>query len=226
MVSYGTLSAWEKKQQELNGGGLKKPSRGPIFLENPDGTITEAVPSELNAKLAKKPQVPPSEQESEATDGVATIVQEVEFLYSRHERILIFLLVVQLTVEFLYIYVYLAHMADGTSVAEFLSMYGWRVRPDAAARLLWAVLVLQVLYNVVYYLTAGIAIWTQRPKHYRLLANVGMYGIVMLVLFAYVDKFNLLLFFLHLLTFIYARFLQGLTSSLLLLPPVGPLAAV
>merc|ERR1719160_519400 len=104
---------------------------------------------------------------------------------------------------------------------EFLAMYNWRMDKRVAEIIFWFIFVLQVTYSVAYYIIAGIAMWTKRPKQYRLFANWSLVGIVSLVLLAYVDKFNLLIFFLRLLAYIYARFLQGLTASLLLLPPNG-----
>merc|ERR1719313_544995 len=100
-------------------------------------------------------------------------------------------------------------------------MYQARLDRRAAHTIFWVIFVLQVMYSVAYYVIAGVAMWTKRPKQYRLFANWSLVGIVGLVLLAYVDKFNLLIFFLRLLAYIYARFLQGLTASLLLLPPTN-----
>eukprot|EP00932_Pfiesteria_piscicida_P017809 SRR837773.4689.p2 GENE.SRR837773.4689~~SRR837773.4689.p2 ORF type:complete len:177 (+),score=58.79 SRR837773.4689:65-532(+) len=147
--------------------------------------------------------------------------QEVDYLYTRHERVLMILLVLQFALEVLYDVVYVIRMKDGSSVLEFMAMYSWRVNPKTAEQLFWVIFVIQVGYSVAYYIIGGMAMWTKRPKQYRLFANFGIAGIVGLVLLAYVDKFNLIIFFLHLLTYIYARFLQGLTASLLLLPPQG-----
>merc|ERR1719389_1277514 len=105
------------------------------------------------------------------------------------------------------------------SVTEFLAMYNWRIKKSHAEVIFWFIFVLQALYSVTYYVIAGLAMWTKRPKQYRLFANWSLVGIVALILVAYVNKFNLLIFFLRLLAYIYARFLQGLTASLLLLPP-------
>mmetsp|Transcript_17373 Transcript_17373/g.52403 ORF Transcript_17373/g.52403 Transcript_17373/m.52403 type:complete len:244 (+) Transcript_17373:80-811(+) len=201
---------------------------GPIFLENPDGTITEAIPttyrepkSALRSSSSSRRSAD-GDSDSSLSEGTAvTMYQEVDFLYSRHERVLILLLVTQFLLEVLYLIVYVLHMMDGSSVVEFMAMYDARVNPRTVEGLFWTIFLIQVVYSTAYYIIAILAMWTKRPKQYQLLANFSMLGIVGLILLAYVDKFNLIIFFLHLLSYIYARFLQGLTASLVLLPPTA-----
>jgi hypothetical protein len=132
--------------------------------------------------------------------------------------VLMVLLTVHLTITVLYDVVYVLRMGDGSSLREFVEMYSFS-NHARAAQILWFVFAVQVGFSVAYYVVAGIAVYTKQPKYYRLFASFGIAGILGLVMLAYVDKFNLILFFLHLLTYIYAKFLQGLTASLLLLPP-------
>lgn len=201
-----------------------KALHAPIFLENPDGTITEAIPSDLKSDKKKGVRSPFADaNDSDGSNGsmsdalAASMYQEVDFLYSRHERVLMLLLFTQFSLEVLYDVVYVMRMEP--SVQMFLGMYNWRMDKRAAEMILWCIFAITVVYSIAYYVIAGIAMWTKRPKQYRLFANWALVGIVGLVLLAYVDKFNLLIFFLRLLAYIYARFLQGLTASLLLLPP-------
>lgn len=211
-----------KKDEETK---AKAGIHAPIFLENPDGTITEAIPSDYKTEKLKTSRRSPffDGNDSDGSNGsqtdamAASMYQEVDFLYSRHERVLMLLLFTQLCLEVLYDVVYIVRMEP--SVMEFLAMYNWRMQKRVAEMIFWFIFVLQVTYSVAYYIIAAVAMWTKRPKQYRLFANWSLIGIVALVLLAYVDKFNLLIFFLRLLAYIYARFLQGLTASLLLLPP-------
>lgn len=146
--------------------------------------------------------------------------QEVDYLYSRHEKVLVLLLVCQLLLEALYDVVYVLRTVDGSSVLEFMAMYNVRFNHKTAEAFFWSIFGIQFVYSIGYYMIAFFAIWVKRPKQYRLFANYSVFGIAGLVLLAYVDKFNLIIFFLHLLVYIYARFLQGLTASMLLLPPL------
>lgn len=198
-----------------------KAFQAPIFLENPDGAITEAIPLGYKVDKLKSSRLhDASDSDGSNADALArSMQQEVDYLYSRHERVLMLLLFTQFCLEVLYDFVFVVRMES--SVVEFLAMYNWRIDKRTAEVIFWCIFVAQVTYSVSYFVIAGLAMWTKRPKQYRFFANWSLGGIIALVLLAYVDKFNLLIFFLRLLAYIYARFLQGLTASLLLLPP-GP----
>lgn len=237
-VNYGSAPPAQSDDKSSVGNAVlaprpKQPVVGPIFLENPDGTITEAIPSEYKDKTklaqnrtgsARRAVDGDSDGSSGSLSDAAAqnMFQEVDFLYTRHERVLILLLVTQFCLEVLYDVVYVVRMKDGSSVIEFMAMYNWRINPKTAEFIFWVIFAIQISYSIVYYIIAIIAMWTKRPKQYRLFANFSIVGIVGLILLAYVDKFNLIIFFLHLLSYIYSRFLQGLTASLLLLPPMQP----
>jgi len=223
----GAAAREEQRKDAEQGQARKAMPSAPIFLENPDGTITEAIPSsfkEAKPKSGRRSRERGSSDDSDGSSGsqtddrTASMYSEVDFLYSRHERVLLLLLFTQLVLEVLYNVVYVMRMMDGSSVAELVAMYGFRISARSAEVLFWVVFALQLIYSLVYYVVAGVAVWTKRPKHYRTFANCGVVGIVGLLMLAYVDKFNLIVFFLQLLSYIYARFLQGLTASLLLLP--------
>eukprot|EP00928_Gymnodinium_smaydae_P079428 TRINITY_DN63361_c0_g1_i1.p1 TRINITY_DN63361_c0_g1~~TRINITY_DN63361_c0_g1_i1.p1 ORF type:complete len:228 (-),score=44.19 TRINITY_DN63361_c0_g1_i1:70-753(-) len=195
----------------------------PIFLENPDGTITEAIPSTYKEKTKSSRNNADREGGDSDSSGslseaaAASMYQEVEFLYSRHERVFMLLLFVQLLFVILYDVVYVMHMQP--SVVTLIAMYSYRITPKVAETIFWVVFAIQLVYSSVYYGFACVAVTTKQPKPYQIFANWSLAGVVGLVFLAYVDKFNLLIFFLQLLGYIYARFLQGLTASLLLLPP-------
>eukprot|EP00927_Polykrikos_kofoidii_P004426 TRINITY_DN11745_c1_g1_i1.p1 TRINITY_DN11745_c1_g1~~TRINITY_DN11745_c1_g1_i1.p1 ORF type:complete len:257 (-),score=29.74 TRINITY_DN11745_c1_g1_i1:166-885(-) len=205
-----------------------------IFFENPDGTITEAVPSSKVKSLTDgkgKPggRVSSDGNESDASGGsiseeaAVNMYREVEFLYIRHQRIFIVLLISEFLLDGLYAFVSVKRM-DNT-VFEFRAMYNFTLSRTTAHSILWAIFVVQILYCIGYYAVALLALYTREPRHFRCLACWCLAGVVGLILLAYMDRFNLPDFFLRLLTYIYARFLQGLTAGLLLLPPAEPWGA-
>jgi hypothetical protein len=235
MTAYGTCDTRAGGTQPVAQSGLLpdipklRLVGGPIFLENPDGTITEAIPSNHKdakdkARGGRRGAGGSVEGDSDGSNGslteaaAASMYQEVDFLYSRHGRVFALLLVAQFALEVLYDVVYVVRM--GPSVLEFVAMYNYRIKPKAAEIILWTIFGMQLVYSLVYYVIACVAMYTKQPKQYQLFATWSLVGIVALVFLAYVDKFNLLIFFLRLLAYIYSRFLQGLTASLLLLPPV------
>lgn len=227
MPGYGSLS---KKAS----GALGMPQAG-IFLENPDGSIAEAVPSHVRdkeeqtrQKTRRSSRQSSADEENEGNgsdiseNAAATMYEEVEFLYNQHAKVLFSLLFVHFGLVVLFEAVFLLHLFDGTSVHEFVSMYGIQDlerQRQIVGDVLWVVYAIFAIYHAWFYTTAGMALWTRKPRYYRDLANCGLTGIVGMVFLAYVDKFNLLIFFLHLLVYLYSRFMQGLSASLLLLPP-------
>mmetsp|Transcript_114537 Transcript_114537/g.160824 ORF Transcript_114537/g.160824 Transcript_114537/m.160824 type:complete len:240 (+) Transcript_114537:125-844(+) len=226
---YGACSKPNTKEKDVAPPGGRLMVHGPIFVENPDGSITEAVPSDAKQARPKGDRGDRGRRESNDGDSDSSgsgsnangisMSQEVEFLYSRHERVFMLLLFIQFVLESLYAAVFVVRMRP--SMFELEAMYNWEISPKTAAAVLWTTLVIQVLFGIVYYFMAVLSIWTKRPKHFQMFAKTCLCGVVGLVLLAYADKFNLPIFFLRLLAYIYARFLQGLTASILLLPPAN-----
>lgn len=221
MSTYGAAGQECRKSAE-KGKARKAMPAAPIFLENPDGTITEAIPSsskEARPKADRRSLERGSDGDSDGSAGQrAEDRAAVDFLYIRHERVMLLLLVTSLLLEVLYNVVYVMRMLDGSSVAELVAMYGFRISTRSAEVLFWVVFALQLVFSLLYYAAAGAAVWTKHPRQYRTFANCALVSIVVLLLLAYVDKFNLIIFFLHLLSYIYAGFMQGLSANLLLLP--------
>mmetsp|Transcript_12674 Transcript_12674/g.35051 ORF Transcript_12674/g.35051 Transcript_12674/m.35051 type:complete len:221 (-) Transcript_12674:94-756(-) len=196
--------------------GGKKNVATPLFLENPDGTIMEATPNCKGGLPWKRAADYGSATLIRESDGGSEMAPEADYLYSRHERILAGLLSIQLAVELLYNFVFVTRIE--LSVTEFLSVYSWKLNPRLVEMFFWCIFTLQLCYVVLYFMAAAVALMHKRSRQYMIFAHVCLMGIAAMVLLSYVDKFNLLLFIIKILVFIYAKFLQGLTSSLMLLP--------
>lgn len=196
--------------------------KSPIFLENPDGTIAEAIPTKTEnrkCRAAQSANEEGSDAGSSASETPAAVLHhEVETLYWRHERMMMLLLVSQFALEVLFNFVYVSRL--GSSVEEFLSIYAVRqhLAMGVAFAFFRAILVLQIVYSFTFYCLAVIALATKKPDHYRVFVFWSFVGVVFQALLAYIDKFNLLIFSLRILAFIYGRLLQSLATSLQLLP--------
>eukprot|EP00401_Gymnodinium_catenatum_P043756 CAMPEP_0117538482 /NCGR_PEP_ID=MMETSP0784-20121206/42501_1 /TAXON_ID=39447 /ORGANISM="" /LENGTH=228 /DNA_ID=CAMNT_0005335097 /DNA_START=194 /DNA_END=876 /DNA_ORIENTATION=+ len=219
-LEAGRRNSAQPNEAVSNQQAAPKLGVGPIFLENPDGTILEATPSTFDKKKARG-YGPNGDTESDTTSQsenvAATMYEEVDFLFSRHECVFWLLLFVLLVLETLYSIVFVLHMKQ--AVEEFSLMYGYRGRKKAVESVYWCIFAFHLTYSITFYAVACMALYTKHPKYYQKFATWALAGIVAMVFLAYFDEFNLLIFFLRLLAYIYARFLQGLSSSLLLLPP-------
>jgi len=197
----------------------------PIFLENPDGSMLEGVPPGYKDPTPpRSPRglhgqpwgvLPVGLDELESANGI-TLAEEVDFIYGRHERLLGSLLLVQFLLELAYNLVYILHSEP--SIIEVVTLYRNNISRRTAEVIFWTMFGTQAAYAVGYYCVAGYAIWVKRPHAYRAFANWCLVGIAAQVFLAYINKFNLLVFFLRLLSYIYAKFLQNLSLSLQLLP--------
>merc|ERR1719409_1187760 len=80
---------------------------------------------------------------------------------------------------------------------------------------------MNLAYGLVYYSVGALALWADRPRYYKMFATCGLIGIATQMLLAYINKFNLLIFFLRLIAYVYAKFLRNMAQTLSLLPPLA-----
>jgi len=193
----------------------KKPAKGcdspvPIFLENPDGSMAEGIPPGF--KDATPPRSPRMQGVGWWDENMAL---EFEYIYSRHEKLFLSLLLMEFVVELTFnvMYVYYAEY----SVREVSLVYhGFELR--SLWIIFWVLFGAEIAYCFFYYGLGFMAIYKNRPSYYKYFAHVALLGILGQVLLAYMNKFNLLVFFLRLMAYIYAKFLRNLLQSLFLLP--------
>mmetsp|Transcript_24315 Transcript_24315/g.58954 ORF Transcript_24315/g.58954 Transcript_24315/m.58954 type:complete len:213 (-) Transcript_24315:119-757(-) len=193
----------------------KKP-QVPVFLQNPDGTFAEGVPP------GYKEKTPPQSPRGMASWWDESLADEFELIYSRHEKLFLSLLLMQLIIEvtFNVMYVYYAKY----SMEEVAEVY--RHFPKKTLWIMfWIMFGFELAFCVVYYTFGFLAIAKNRPSYYRYFSNIALVGILSQVLLAYMNKFNLLVFFLRLMAYIYSKFLRNLLQSVLLLPAMqAPMA--
>lgn len=197
----------------------------PIFLENPDGSMLEGVPPGYKDPTPpRSPRgihgqpwgvLPGGLDDLDNANGI-TLAEEVDFIYGRHERLLGSLLLVQFLLELAYNFVYI--FEQKIAILEVVTLYRNNITQRTAEVIFWTMFGTQAAYAVGYYCVACYALWVKRPHAYRAFANWCLVGIAAQVFLAYINKFNLLVFFLRLLSYIYAKFLQNLSLSLQLLP--------
>jgi len=92
---------------------------------------------------------------------------------------------------------------------------------SALTGMYWGAFFIEASFAVIYYCLAGAAVYTGRPKYFEYFARCGVVGVFLEIALAYVNRFNLLIFFMRLLAFMYARVLKGFMVQLLLLPPAA-----
>jgi hypothetical protein len=191
-------------------GGKGEPSA--VFVSQPDGNLSQGLPPGF------KDKTPPGTPRLEGTPlawADESLLAEFEYIFMRHEKLFLSLLLMEFVVEAVFnvMYLYYAHY----SVHEVAHVY-----QSLSIHTLWIIMGVmwfgEIAYCAVYYSMGFLAVWSTKPHYYAWFANVALVGIFGQVLLAYMNKFNILVFFLRLLSYIYAKFLRNLLQSMNLLP--------
>lgn len=200
----------------------KGPTKGqiPVFVEDPLGGIAEGVPrgycERVPPSASRDDTVPADIRRMFDDSDQANALQETAYVFERHRQLLALLVAVQFFVEMLFISVYIIY--DENGIFEIEVLYHMRIRFATAHSLYWAFFWADLLYCVAYYALAISAICQNGPSGFRNFAGICVVGICVMLLMAYADKFNVLLLFMRFMAYIYASFLQGLASNMVLAP--------
>ncbi|CAJ1361530.1 unnamed protein product [Effrenium voratum] len=206
----------KKKNEELSlkGDGSRDLSLFcAVYLENPDGSISLGLPPEM--RLPSPPNSPRGRSRdfafmADVWGGGGALPSgppPSPAVFQQHERMFSLLLVLELVVEIFY--VSLLCRAARHSVFEVAAAY--RALPlESLWTLFWAQLAMQMAYLKLYFCTGFTAAHKHKPRLYAWFSNVALSGIVIQVLFSYMNKANILVFALRLFSYVYARFLRSM----------------
>ena len=185
-----------------------------VVFENPDGSLHHGLPSGVRYKH-------PPDIVSETPDnrGIGLndwviwdplLLQQIERVYGRHERIFLVLLFVQFLLENSFNALLIKHRTS--TLSEIERSYSF-VSMDAANVIFWIIVGTATMFAAVYYVIAATAIWDRRSGTMKLFSDVAVGGILGQIFFAYINRFNLILFFLRFIVFAHSRFLHSILAG-------------
>eukprot|EP00929_Paragymnodinium_shiwhaense_P002406 TRINITY_DN10263_c0_g1_i1.p1 TRINITY_DN10263_c0_g1~~TRINITY_DN10263_c0_g1_i1.p1 ORF type:complete len:196 (+),score=47.36 TRINITY_DN10263_c0_g1_i1:222-809(+) len=181
---------------------------GPIFVENPDGTLLQGAPS------GYREQTPPGTPRSQVLDLSQALSTDIIRVLARHETLFLLLLVLQLAVELIFETMHLEYRDD--AIFELSLIY-----PTMSVRglttLYWLASAAEMLYFFFYFWLGIVAAIRGKPRLYQSLSTVALAGTLGQLPLAYLNRFNLLVFFLRFITYAYARFQWNLLQGILLI---------
>mmetsp|Transcript_6095 Transcript_6095/g.11154 ORF Transcript_6095/g.11154 Transcript_6095/m.11154 type:complete len:241 (-) Transcript_6095:61-783(-) len=197
-----------------------------VYLENPDGSLSLGLPP--NMRLPSPPSSPRARPQADLPFfadladpigglGARSARRVSPAAFAQHERLFTGLLVVELTLET----AYLALMLHSSrhSVHEVAAVY--QALPlQSLWTIFWAQLGFQLAYLKLYFGMGFSAANKHKPRLYAWFSNVALTGIVVQVLFAYMNKANIVIFALRLFCYVYSRFMKGLLHQLAQYPPM------
>jgi hypothetical protein len=182
----------------------------PLVFENPDGSLTHALPTGKRYKKAV-PGTPPGDrlaQEWMAWDP--ELLTQISRLYGKHERIFLVLIFLQFLLENSFNALLIKHRTS--TVHEILRTYPFM--PVETGQVVFLVTIaLAFGFAVAYYILATVAVWERKSRCMKIFSETAMIGILGQVMFAYINRFNLILFFLRFIVFAHSRFLLSILDG-------------
>ena len=171
-------------------------NKAPLVFENPDGSLHHALPTGTRYKKAR-PDTPPIDRLArEWISWDPALLIQIERIYSRHERVFIVLLFTQFLLENSFNALLIKHRES--TCTEISKSYSF-INEAYAPVVFWALLGSSALFSGAYYIMAAVSAWERRSIFMRVFSDLALIGILGQVLFAYINRFNIILFFLYLL---------------------------
>jgi hypothetical protein len=182
----------------------------PLVFENPDGSLHHALPTGKRYKKGT-PGTPPGDRL--AREWVAwdpELLIQVERIYGRHERVFLVLLFLQFLLENSFNALLIKHKSS--TIHEILKTYPF-MPLEWGQIAFWVSVGLAIGFSATYYVLSAIAVWERKTKWMRIFSEAALVGILGQVMFAYINRFNLILFFLRFIVFAHARFLLSILDG-------------
>ncbi|CAD7945132.1 unnamed protein product [Amoebophrya sp. A120] len=207
---YNTATS---KLRMLNNGSTKMQILGvePLLIQNPDGSIARSVPPGYKEKSPKK-----SPRIGFASNGLlwgeleeGNLSAELELLYQRHEKMFTALVGFELVVEMGFLALF--WFTWGRTVEELETVYG-RSRRSGVETALAVAFTCRTVYASIYYLLAVHALKVRKSDAFKLFATFSLLGVVCELFLTYINKFNMVVFFLRLLAYLYSKFLRSVSQ--------------
>lgn len=182
---------------------------GPVFLEQPDGSLAQGVPPGFREEDA------PSTPRQHLNEPVAALLNvDIVRVLARHETLFLSLLLLQLIVEAVFETIHIKYRED--ALFELSLIYPSLSKPVICA-LYWMAFVGETAYCFAYFGLGVLAAFKSKPALYQRFSTVALIGTLGQLPLAYLNRFNLLIFFLRFISYAYARFQWNLLHGIGLL---------
>jgi len=184
---------------------MDKPFFGPVFVQNPDGSIAEGVPPGF---IEPTPPGTPRMRVSDPNRG--SLSGDVIKVLAKHECVFLALMVVDLLAAIAFLILQFWYTEDATM--ELTILY-----PEQSPILLrwlhWIAFGCEACFAISLFVLGVASACFGKPSLYARLAVVAIIGTLCQLPLAYLNRFNLLIFFLRFITYAYARFMFNLLRT-------------
>eukprot|EP00437_Effrenium_voratum_P021635 CAMPEP_0181410870 /NCGR_PEP_ID=MMETSP1110-20121109/7567_1 /TAXON_ID=174948 /ORGANISM="Symbiodinium sp., Strain CCMP421" /LENGTH=198 /DNA_ID=CAMNT_0023533441 /DNA_START=149 /DNA_END=745 /DNA_ORIENTATION=- len=178
---------------------------GPVFVQNPDGSIVQGVPPGFHEPT------PPGTPRLGADMNFNSLSADIVRVLARHEALFLSLMVMHLVVVCSFQYIELQYKDD--AVMELTLIYP-DLTENTIRSLHWLAFVGEASYSIAFFGLGMVCACVAKPVLYARFAVVALIGTLGQLPMAYLNRFNLLIFFLRFLSYAYARFLCNLLRTI------------
>ncbi|CAD7950787.1 unnamed protein product [Amoebophrya sp. A25] len=191
---------------------LRVPTADKLVFKNPDGSLAAGFgPDYRESEGPPSPKFLPSWLDDSVAD-------ELEGIYNRHERILTTFLVVQFLTESVFNGLYLYYSA---ALIDEMALVYPHLGSQNITRVFWAAVAIEAAYETAYYACGFLALWRNGARQFKCFADVAFYGCILQVLFAFVNKFNLVMLLFRAMAYLYGRFFRNFLKSVAIVQRTG-----
>mmetsp|Transcript_91707 Transcript_91707/g.296703 ORF Transcript_91707/g.296703 Transcript_91707/m.296703 type:complete len:196 (-) Transcript_91707:99-686(-) len=187
---------------------LTKPQPLPVFIENPDGSLVQGVVA------GYEDCSPPTTPRTQVFQPGLSLGADVIKVLARHEMLFLFLLALQLLVECIFETMHVQYRED--AIFELELIYPG-VDPRVLGSLYWSAIFAECAYLGAFLFLGVIAAFRGKPRLYQRFSIVALVGTLGQLPLAYLNRFNLLTFFLRFISYAYGRFQWNLLYGIGLL---------
>mmetsp|Transcript_93358 Transcript_93358/g.166023 ORF Transcript_93358/g.166023 Transcript_93358/m.166023 type:complete len:202 (-) Transcript_93358:30-635(-) len=184
---------------------LDKPLFGPVFVQNPDGSIAEGIPPGFIE------QTPPGTPRMRARDTNTGLSADIIRMLAKHECLFLTLMVLDLVASIIFLVLQYWYSSD--AIMELTLLY-----PELDGVVLqflhWMTFGGEMCYTLASFGLGVASACIGKPSLYARCAVVAMIGTLGQLPLAYLNRFNLLIFFLRFISYAYSRFLCNLLRTL------------
>mmetsp|Transcript_114795 Transcript_114795/g.357559 ORF Transcript_114795/g.357559 Transcript_114795/m.357559 type:complete len:193 (+) Transcript_114795:230-808(+) len=180
----------------------------PVFVQNPDGSLAEGVPPGYEERA------PPGTPRRRAADAFAAMSPDVVRVLARHETIFLCLLLLLLVVELTFEVIHIRYHED--AIFELCLVYPSLTR-GAVLVLFWLVCATETIYDLAFFCLGVVAAFKSKQRLYQRFSTLALMGTLGQLPLAYLNRFNLLIFFLRFISYAFARFQWNLLQGIALL---------
>lgn len=182
---------------------------GPVFVQHPDGSLVQGIPP---GYVERTPPSTPRITVATA-EAAMPLSDEVVKVLARHELFFLLLLLLELSVECVFEAIHMQYRED--AILELSLIYP-SLSEGIIRCLYWLAFMGESVYAGAFFTLGVLAAFKSRIRIYQRFSTVALAGTLGQLPLAYMNRFNLLIFFLRFIAYAYARFQWNLLYAITL----------